>query len=52
MRNTEIEKVDINKILGLVFDLKLTWIPHMQYLKDICVKQNEHKNFGKQKLES
>ena len=39
MQNTEIEKVDNIKILGLIFDNKLTWMPHMQYLKSTCTKK-------------
>ena len=38
-QKTEIEKVDNIEILGLIFDNKLTWMPHMQYLKCICTKK-------------
>nr|XP_012148630.1 PREDICTED: uncharacterized protein LOC105663567 [Megachile rotundata] len=39
MQNTEIEKVDSIRILGLNFDHKLTWGPHIKYLKTVCTKK-------------
>nr|XP_034172329.1 uncharacterized protein LOC117600695 [Osmia lignaria] len=39
IRNTEIEKVNSIRILGLIFDHKLTWGPHMKYLKTTCSKK-------------
>ncbi|XP_076629123.1 uncharacterized protein LOC143345647 [Colletes latitarsis] len=39
IRNTEIERVDSIRILGLIFDHKLTWGPHMKYLKVTCTKK-------------
>jgi len=35
---TEIPVVDEYKFLGLIFDKKLTFIPHIKYLKDRCTK--------------
>ena len=39
MQNTVIEKVDNIKMLVLIFDNKLMWVPHMQYLKNTCTKK-------------
>ncbi|XP_076632273.1 uncharacterized protein LOC143347185 [Colletes latitarsis] len=37
--NTGIEKVDSIRILGLIFDHKLTWGPYMKYLETTCTKK-------------
>ena len=36
--NNLIPEVDTLKFLGLVWDPKLTWIPHITQLKDRCMK--------------
>ena len=35
----KLEVVNTIKILGLIFDEKLSWIPHLRYLKDDCKRR-------------
>ena len=39
LNNHELEVVKETKILGLIFDTKLTWIPHLKYLRTDCNKR-------------
>ena len=36
LNNHELEVVGTLKILGLIFDTRLTWTPHLKYLKSDC----------------
>ena len=36
MKKVEINGVNIIKLLGLTFDQKLTWFPHLKLLKQAC----------------
>ena len=53
--NHELEVVDTLKILGLVFDTRLTWTPHLKYLRWDCynrlniVKSLAKRNWGADK---
>ena len=38
LERSEISFVDMNKFLGVIFDKKLSFIPHIQYLKEKCSK--------------
>ena len=38
LNGTEIPVIDQYKFLGVIFDKKLTFIPHIQYLKEKCNK--------------
>ena len=42
--NNLIPEVDTFKFLGLMWDPKLTWIPHIAQLKDRCMKNEPSKN--------
>ncbi|XP_076626788.1 uncharacterized protein LOC143344536 [Colletes latitarsis] len=39
MGETELKFVDHIRLLGLILDKKLTWVPHMRYLRDSCMKR-------------
>ena len=39
LNDHELEVVKETKILGLLFDTKLTWIPHLNYLRTDCNKR-------------
>ena len=49
---SEISVVDQYKFLGIIFDEKLSFIPHIQFLKDECSKTLKllhviaHKDWG------
>jgi len=38
MHGTPIPVIEETKFLGIIFDRKLTFIPHIRQLKDKCVK--------------
>ena len=41
LNNTKINVVETNTYLGLLFDSKLSWIPHIKQLKDKCNKATD-----------
>ena len=53
--NHELEVVGTLKILGLIFDTRLTWTPHLKYLRSDCynrlniVKSLAKRNWGADK---
>lgn len=38
LEETEIEMSEQHNFLGIIFDKKLTFIPHLKYLKQKCFK--------------
>jgi len=38
LNSTLIPVVEQTKFLGVIFDIKLTFLPHIRYLKEKCVK--------------
>ena len=43
MEKVEINRINNIKLLGLTFDQKLTWLPHLKSLKQ-TYSQQQHKN--------
>lgn len=39
MNNIEIQFVNQYKILGMIFDSKLLWTQHIEYIRKICTNQ-------------